>query len=86
MQHRTNIDYQLTTPRQGRYASAGNGMLEGICELYTIEDARTYMKENGAAGCKEIIKDGAGKTTPLNGEGFYAVANRVKPGIYRLYQ
>lgn len=52
----------------------------------TLGEARTYMKEMGTAQAKEVMKADAGKTAPLNGNGFYAVANGVKPGIYDLYR
>ncbi|KAK4103556.1 hypothetical protein N658DRAFT_494048 [Parathielavia hyrcaniae] len=49
----------------------------------TIEEAREYMKKMGATRPQEIIKDGAGDTTPTwNSEAFYAVANGTRPGVY----
>ncbi|OQD75566.1 hypothetical protein PENANT_c148G03786 [Penicillium antarcticum] len=39
----------------------------------------------GARNPKEIFKSGAGETTPLGGNGFYAVANGANPGIYPFY-
>ena len=44
------------------------------------------MESMGVSKAKEIIKSGAGETTPLGGNGFYAVANGAKPGIYPYYQ
>lgn len=52
----------------------------------TLEDARAYMKRMGATQAKEVIKVDVGQTAPLNGNGFYAVANGVNPGIYDLYR
>jgi len=53
----------------------------------TIEKAREYMKERGVTKPKEIIKDGAGDTTPTwNSKAFYAVANGTRPGIYSYWQ
>lgn len=43
------------------------------------------MEEMGANNVNEVIKRGAGETTPLNGKGFYAVANGRNPGIYPFY-
>lgn len=45
----------------------------------------------GATKVKEAIKDGAGETTPIGGNGFYAVANGKKtpvsiPFISRYYR
>jgi hypothetical protein len=49
----------------------------------TLVEARAYMSENGVVEPKEVIKDGAGDTTPiLNGRVFYAVAYGNRPGIY----
>jgi viroplasmin and RNaseH domain-containing protein len=45
------------------------------------------MKERGVTKPKEIIKDGAGDTTPTwNSKAFYAVANGTRPGIYSYWQ
>ncbi|KXG49563.1 SinR repressor/SinI anti-repressor, dimerization [Penicillium griseofulvum] len=44
------------------------------------------MEEMGVIKAKEIIKSEAGETTPLDGNGFYAVANGAKPGIYPFYR
>ena len=53
----------------------------------TIEDARAYMKRNGVTKPKEVIKDGAGDTTPLRDrEAFYAVAHGKQPGIYSYWK
>lgn len=52
----------------------------------TLGEARAYMKKMGATQIKEVIKVDAGETAPLNGNGFYAVANGVNPGIYDLYR
>ena len=47
-----------------------------------IEEAREYMKENGVAEPKEVIKEGAGDTTPVLGsKAFYAVAYGEPSGI-----
>lgn len=54
--------------------------------FFTLQEARAYMERMGATKAKEIIKSGAGETTPLGGNGFYAVANGAKPGIYPFYQ
>ena len=35
--------------------------------FFTIEDVRAYMNRNGVTEPKEVIKDGAGETTPLWG-------------------
>jgi len=52
----------------------------------TIEEAREHMKKNGVMNPKEIIKDGAGSTTPRCGsDAFYAVANGRQPGTYRCF-
>lgn len=51
-----------------------------------LGEARAYMKKMGATQAKEVIKIDAGETAPLNGNGFYAVAKRVNPGIYDLYR
>lgn len=49
----------------------------------TIEDAREYMQRKGVTEPKEVIKDGAGETTPLrDSQAFYAVAHGKRPGIY----
>lgn len=58
--------------------------LQGAFE--TLGEARAYMKKMGATQAKEVIKVDAGDTAPLNGNGFYAVANGVKPGICELYR
>ena len=51
--------------------------------FFTIEDAREYMKRNGVMEPKEVIKDGAGETTPLrDSQAFYAVAHGKRPGIH----
>ena len=51
--------------------------------FFTIEDAREYMKRKGVTEPKEVIKDGAGETTPLRAsQAFYAVAHGKRPGIY----
>lgn len=52
---------------------------------YTLQEARAYMELMGATKVKEVIKSGAGETTPLGGNGFYAVANGKNPGIYPFY-
>ena len=43
------------------------------------------MKQKGAITVNEIIKSGAGETSPLDGQGFYAVANGRNPGVYPFY-
>jgi viroplasmin and RNaseH domain-containing protein len=49
----------------------------------TLEDAQEYMKEREVTEPKEVIKVGAGETTPLRGsQAFYAVAHGRKPDIY----
>ena len=53
---------------------------------YTLQDARDYMEEMGAATVKLVIKSGAGETTPVGGNGFYAVVNGRNPGIYGFYK
>ena len=41
------------------------------------------MNSKEVAKPKEVIKDGAGQTTPLgDSEAFYAVAHGKRPGIY----
>jgi viroplasmin and RNaseH domain-containing protein len=51
--------------------------------FFTIEDARKYMEGKGVAKPKEVIKDGAGSTTPLKGtQAFYAVANGKQHGVH----
>jgi hypothetical protein len=41
-----------------------------------IVAARAYIHKNGVVEPKEVIKEGAGETTPiLNSEAFYAVAH-----------
>ena len=53
----------------------------------TIEEAREYMKEKEELNWTEIIKDGAGSTTPRWGSyAFYAVANGRNPGVYKYFQ
>ena len=52
----------------------------------TLHEARAYMERMGVAKAKEIIKCGAGETTPLDGNGYYAVANGANPGIYPFYR
>lgn len=56
------------------------------CAFKTLEEARTYMEKMGTTQPKEVLKVDAGNTAPLNGNGFYAVANGSYPGIYNLYQ
>lgn len=52
----------------------------------TLEESRAYLNENGASEHQEIIKNGAGETTPIwNSEGFYAVAYGGRPGIYNYW-
>ncbi|KAJ6125955.1 hypothetical protein N7471_010448 [Penicillium samsonianum] len=53
---------------------------------YTLQEAGTYMESVGASDAQEVLKSGAGETTPLGGNGFYAVANGANPGIYPFYQ
>lgn len=64
--------------------------MTGCASLYgafeTLEEAHTYMKGMGVTGAKEVNKVDAGKTAPLNGNGFFAVANGINPGIYNLYR
>lgn len=49
----------------------------------TIEEAREYMRKRGVTKYKEIIKEGAGETSPLlDSQAFYAVAHGNRPGIY----
>ena len=43
------------------------------------------MERMGASKVKEVIKNPPGETIPLGGNGFYAVANGKKPGIYPFY-
>ncbi|KAJ6101902.1 hypothetical protein N7486_004329 [Penicillium sp. IBT 16267x] len=43
------------------------------------------MELKGAKNVKEVIKSGAGETTPLGAYGYYAVANGKGPGIYPRY-
>ncbi|KAK8013572.1 hypothetical protein PG991_009165, partial [Apiospora marii] len=53
--------------------------------FHTIEEAREQMTEWGVPKDEyaEILKNGAGETTPLHGcEAFYAVAHGKRPGIY----
>jgi len=53
----------------------------------TLDEAREYMNKKGVTLYDEVIKEGAGKTTPLRQcEAFYAVANGNKPGIYPYYK
>ena len=55
--------------------------------FFTIEDARAYMNRHGVTKPKEVIKDGAGDTTPLRDrEAFYAVAHGKQPGIYSYWK
>lgn len=55
--------------------------------FFTIEEARTYMRKNGVEDAEELIKDGAGETTPSpDGPVYYAVAHGSQPGIYELWQ
>ncbi len=55
--------------------------------FFTLEDAREYMKSKGVVESKEVIKDGAGETTPQwDSQAFYAIANGKKPGIYEYWQ
>ncbi|ORY61000.1 uncharacterized protein BCR38DRAFT_349462 [Pseudomassariella vexata] len=50
--------------------------------FFTIEDARKYMSERGVTAPKEILKPGAGDTSPLlHSEAFYAVAHGKRTGI-----
>ncbi|KAK4075244.1 hypothetical protein Purlil1_12718 [Purpureocillium lilacinum] len=50
--------------------------------FHTIEAAKNWMRKHGVKRPNEVIKDGAGETTPLPGSrAFYAVANGKKPGI-----
>lgn len=59
------------------------GCSSGLKAFVTLEDAREYMKRKGVTEPKEVIKDGAGETTPLrDDQAFYAVAHGRKPGIY----
>lgn len=51
----------------------------------TLQEARAYMEMMGVTKANEIIKCGAGETTPLDGNGYYAVANGANPGIYPFY-
>lgn len=44
------------------------------------------MEKMGATQAKKVIKEGAGETAPLKGNGFFAVANGAKPGIYPFYR
>ncbi|KAE8395827.1 hypothetical protein BDV23DRAFT_144886 [Aspergillus alliaceus] len=54
--------------------------------FYTLQEAQSFMEENGVNRPTLVIKDGAGKTTPLRGDkAFYAVANGSNPGIYPYY-
>jgi viroplasmin and RNaseH domain-containing protein len=51
--------------------------------FFAIQDARAYMNRNRVTEPKEVIKDGAGETTPLrDSQAFYAVAHGKQPGIY----
>ncbi|KAJ5896413.1 uncharacterized protein N7473_005812 [Penicillium subrubescens] len=52
----------------------------------TLEEAHAYMKGRGVAQAKTVMKIDAGKTAPLDGNGFFAVANGKSPGIYDLYR
>ncbi|RYC79463.1 hypothetical protein BFJ63_vAg17655 [Fusarium oxysporum f. sp. narcissi] len=55
--------------------------------FYTIDDARAYMSKKGVEDAEEVIKDGAGETTPLpDGPIYYAVAYGSQPGIYPFWQ
>lgn len=52
-----------------------------------IRKAREYMKENGVAEPKEVIKDGAGDTTPVSGSAAYhAISYGKRPRIYSYWQ
>ncbi|KAF2135166.1 uncharacterized protein K452DRAFT_293426 [Aplosporella prunicola CBS 121167] len=52
----------------------------------TLEEAKQYMRKKGIESFKECIQEGAGNTTPIRGqECYFAVANGVRPGIYRNY-
>ena len=62
----------------------GCASLHAACE--TLEEAHAYMKRMGVAQAKTVMKIDAGKTAPLNGNGFFAVANGKSPGIYDLYR
>lgn len=44
------------------------------------------MGRIGVTQVKEVMKVDAGETAPLNGNGFFAVANGINPGIYSLYR
>ena len=53
----------------------------------TLEKAREYMSKNGVVEPKEVIKDGAGETTPILNSGvFYAIAHGKRPGIYKNWE
>lgn len=53
----------------------------------SLEDARGYMKKKGVTAPKEVIKDGAGSTTPVrDSQAFYAVAHGRNTGIYPYWQ
>jgi hypothetical protein len=62
------------------------GCRSEIKSCYTLQEAYVYMERMGATNVKEVVKSGAGETTPLGGNGFYAVANGANPGIYHFYQ
>lgn len=52
----------------------------------TIEKAREYMKKMKVTKHTEVIKDGAGETSPLwNTKAYYAVAHGKQPGIYEYW-
>lgn len=72
--------------RRGDAQPRVTGCTSKYKSCYTLQEARTYMEEMGVIKAKEIIKSEAGETTPLDGNGFYAVANRAKPGIYPFYR
>ncbi|KAJ5805619.1 uncharacterized protein N7503_003221 [Penicillium pulvis] len=52
----------------------------------TLQAARRYMTEKGVTEPREIIKSEDEDTTPVCGNGFYAVANGDNPGVYPLYR
>lgn len=52
----------------------------------TLQAAREYMTGNGVAEPMEIIKSEDESTTPVRGNGFYAVANGNNPGVYPFYR
>lgn len=52
----------------------------------TLQAAREYMTGKGVAEPREIIKSEDENTTPVCGNGFYAVANGDNPEVYPLYR